>query len=292
MLGKFVTINLGIVLSISVAARAATGTNLSAAQIADKSVAASGGLQAWRAVQTLSEEGTLGAGGDQRSPLRVSLHTKNGSALPSTPRLAQEAQLPFVMEMQRPRKVRFELQFKGKTAIQVYNGETGWKLRPYLNREEIEPFTEDEIKAASTQSDLDGPLVDYAAKGTRIELVGIEKVEGHDAYKLKLTLKNGKDLHVWIDTSTFLETKLEGQPRVLDGKMHPVQIYFRDYRTVSGIQLPFELETRVSAVENSPQHPDETYVQAERITIAKAVVNPKLDASRFTKPVDSLAALR
>jgi hypothetical protein len=68
-------------------------------------------------------------------------------------------------------------------------------------------------------------LVDYAAKGTRIDLDGIEKVDGRDAYKLKLTLKNGEAMHVWIDAETFLEAKIEGTPRRLDGKYHPVEVY-------------------------------------------------------------------
>jgi hypothetical protein len=52
-----------------------------------------------------------------------------------------------------------------------------------LNRRVIEPYTADEMKVSSAQADLDGPLLDYVAKGTRIELVGMEKVEGHDTYK-------------------------------------------------------------------------------------------------------------
>jgi hypothetical protein len=44
-----------------------------------------------------------------------------------------------------------------------------------LNRRVIEPYTADEMKVSSAQADLDGPLLDYVAKGTRIELVGMEK---------------------------------------------------------------------------------------------------------------------
>lgn len=36
---------------------------------------------------------------------------------------------------------------------------------PFLNRHEVESFTSDEMKAIAAQSDLDGPLVDYAVKG-------------------------------------------------------------------------------------------------------------------------------
>ncbi len=262
-------------------------TDLSAAQIVEKNVAARGGLQAWRAVQALTESGKMGAGGDQRAPIPAEVpgakHPGKAMPLPSSPRLKEEAQLPFVMEFARPRKMRLELQFKGQTAVQVYDGANGWKLRPYLNRLEVEPYTADELKLASTQFELDGPLVDYAAKGTQVALDGVEKVEGRDSYKLKLTLKNGSVTHVWVDAQTFLESKIEGQPRRLDGRMHPVEVYFRDYRAVNGLQIPFVLETKVIPMA-SAAGVKELPFPTEKIVIEKAVVNPKLEASRFTKP--------
>jgi hypothetical protein len=258
---------------------------LSATEIADKNVAARGGLQAWRAVQTMKMEGEIGIGGNQRATLSVSVPTKNGesSILPKRP--AEEMQVPFVMELARPRRVRFELQFNGQTAVQVFDGTNGWKLRPFLNRREVEPYTPEELKEAATQTELDGPLVDYAAKGTRIELVGTEKVEERDTYKLKLTKKDGDSIHVWIDAETFLEAKIEGRPRRLDGTMHPVEVYYRNYQVVDGLQIPFVVETRVLPVAQSALGLEDTPVPAERIIIEKALVNPKLEASLFTKPV-------
>jgi len=199
-------------------------------------------------------------------------------------RPVEEVQLPFLMELKRPRKVRLELQFNGKTAVQVYDGTNGWKLRPFLNRLEVEPYTADETKIASMQADLDGPLVDYAAKGTRVELAGMEKVEDRDTYKLKLTTKNGQAIHVWIDAQTFLEAKIEGQPRRLDGTDHPVEVYFRDYRPVNGLQIPYLLETHVLPVGKNTLGFRDTPVPPEKIIVEKVVVNPKLEESRFTKP--------
>src|SRR5580700_9238145 len=166
--------------------------NLTAAAIVEKNVVARGGLQAWRGVQTMSMEGKLGAGGNQRAALPVPVPGRNANQTILPPRPAQEVQLPFVMELKRPRKMRIELTFNGQTAVQVFDGSNGWKLRPFLNRREVEPYTPDEMKAASMQEDLDGPLVDYAAKGTHVEMAGTEKVENRDNYKLKLTMKNGK----------------------------------------------------------------------------------------------------
>ena len=269
---------------------------LSAAEIVEKNVAARGGFEAWRAVQTMSLVGRLGAGGNQRATLQVPVQgpTTVSARRPGSqvvpPRPVEEVQLPFVMELKRPRKMRFELQFNGQTAIQVYDGVNGWKLRPFLNRRVVEPYTEEEIKVSSMQADLDGPLVDYAAKGTQIELAGMEKVDGQDTHKLKLTMKNGQAIHVWIDAQTFLETKIEGQPKRMDGTYHPVEVYFRDYRAVNGLQIPFILETKVLPVTQTATGLRDIPIPIERAIIDKIEINPKLDESLFAEPQTGIAS--
>jgi hypothetical protein len=253
---KIASIFISAAFGISLAAAAEDllpQTKLSAAEIVEKNVAARGGLEAWRAVQTLSYTGNW-----QRPVVPFAV-------------------VPFLIEFARPRKQRIELQFKDQTSVQVFDGAEGWRLRPLPNRHEVEPLTHEEIDAASVQADLDGPLVDYAAKGTKIELDSIEKVEGRDTYKVKLTLGSSKNLHVWIDSQTFLETKIEGTPRQLNGVYHPVEIYYRDYRSVDGLQIPFLLETRVQPVAEGTPFP------VQKMVIDKVVVNPKLDPSIFSK---------
>jgi hypothetical protein len=264
-----------------------TARTLSAAEIAEKNVAARGGLQAWRAVETMTLEGKMGAGGNQRATLSVPVpggRKTQGGLEGVRQRPVEEVQLPFVMDLARPHKSRVELQFKGQTAIQVYDGTSGWKLRPFLNRLDVEPYTAEEMKTSSKQAELDGPIVDYAAKGTRIELDGIEKVEDRDTYKLKLTLKSGDVTHVWVDAKTFLEAKIEGTPRRLDGTNHPVEVYYRDYRNVNGLEIPFVLETRVLPVSKNALGMRDTPVPPEKALIEKVVINPKFDAARFSKP--------
>lgn len=243
---------------------------LTAEQVIDRNVAARGGLQAWRAVQTLSMSGKMQAGGNEQPTNRTAGVTVGGVQMPKRP--AEQMDLPFRLELKRPRKSRLELDFRGQTSVQVYDGTNGWKLRLFLNRHEVEPYTADELKAAAVQPDLDGPLVDYAAKGTKVELEGTDKVEGNDTYRLKLTFKSGQTQHVWVDAKTFLETKIEGTPRRLDGKYHPVEIYYRDYRAVNGLMVPYLQETKVQGVK-----------QSEKIEIEKVSVNPKLEDARFAK---------
>jgi outer membrane lipoprotein-sorting protein len=256
--------------SLGAATASSSVSGLSATEIVDRNVVARGGLQAWRAVQALSLSGKMDAGGNSRPTLRVP-GVKPAAGSPSRPK--EQMQLPFVMQLKRPHKVRVELQFQGQTAVQVFDGTNGWKVRPFLNRHEVEPYTPDELKAAGAEAELDGPLIDYAAKGSKVELDGTEKIEDHDTYRLKLTTKSGSVQHVWVDARTFLETKVEGTPRRLDGRYHPVDIYFRDYRPVEGLKVAHVLETVVRGVP-----------QREKTEIEKVTVNPKLDDALFAKP--------
>lgn len=265
--------------------------NLSADQVVEKHVAARGGLQAWRAVQTLSVNGKLDAGyGDSAARSRRLAEGGLGASVKrahadtvvgaAKDKPDQQVQLPFRLEMKRPHKSRLEIEFAGNTAVQVYDGANGWKLRPYLNRNDADPFTAEEAKSEANKADMEGPLVDYAAKGTKVELAGVEPVEGHPAYKLKLTLKNGDVQHIWIDAQSFLDVKVEGLQRRMDDRMRNVWIYQRDFRTVQGVKVPFVLDTVV-----------EGFPQIHRMTIESVALNRTLDDSRFAKPQVLVAQL-
>jgi hypothetical protein len=243
---------------------------LSAAAIVERNITARGGQSAWHAIQTLSWTGKMEAGGNNQRYLKA----PGMPAPPVNPEPAAQVQLPFTLEMKRGHKMRLDLQFNGQTAVQVYDGTHGWKLRPFLNRHQVEPYTADETRIAANEPDIDGLLIDYAGRGTKIDVEGIEQLEGQAAYKLKLTLSNGHVLHDWVDAQSFLEVKIEGTPRRLDGRLHPVAIHLRDYRNVGGVQIPYVIETKIQGVERT-----------ERIVVEKATVNPHLDDSRFAKPV-------
>ena len=272
----FLTLSLLSILPLTTAQ--AQTASLTAPQIVEKNIAARGGLQAWRGLQTMTWTGKMDAGGgdsaarSRRAALAPSSST-NHAVMNAPEGKTEQVELPFTLYMKRGRKSRIELEFAGKKPVQVYDGTNGWKYRPFLNREDVEPFTNDELKSEAQKSDLDGPLVDYAAKGTKVESAGVEKVEGHDCYKLKLTLKSGDVQYVWIDTQSFLDVKVSGTPRRMDGRMHNVYIYQRDFKTVQGLVLPQVLETAVDG-----------YRDTHKMVIESLVINPKLDDSLFKKP--------
>jgi len=285
---------LGLIASVCVPAAlwAADGKapppSLTAQQIVEKHVAARGGLQAWRAVQTMSWSGKMEAGvgdsvsrsknwvaqswGRKSGTIRAAALEEAAQGTAPKPE-AKQVQLPFVMDLKRPGMSRVELEFAGKTAIQVFDGKKGWMMRPYLNRNNWEPFSAEQTESQVGKWDVDGPLFDYAAKGTKVALEGVDKVDGQDSYRLKLTLKDGKVQHIWIDAHTFLDVKVEGAPRRMDGRMHTVYVYQRDFRPVKGVLVPFALETVVDG-----------YPDTHKMVIEKVGLNPKLDDALFTKP--------
>jgi hypothetical protein len=119
-------------------------------------------------------------------------------------------------------------------------------------------------------------LVDHDRKGTKVALEGVDKVNGSDAYKLKLTFKNGTVRHLWVDASSFLEVKMDGSRR-LDGKTHAVETYLKNYKSVNGLMFPMLTETLIEGVPGST-----------KLTVATVTVNPALDDSRFqvdAKPI-------
>lgn len=288
MLRKSFVWSLAVSLSLSLAAVAQTAPKLTAAQIVEKNIAARGGLQAWRSVQTMTWKGKMDAGsGDSAARSRAFAMSSMGKMqpasrmeMPDKNETQKQVQLPFTSEMKRGRKSRVELQFAGKTAIQVYDGTNGWLVRPYLNRNDVEPFTAEQLQAEAQNADVDGYLVDYAAKGNKVELAGVEQVEGKDAYKLKVAQKSGDVKYIWIDTQSFLDVRVSGPQRRMDGKMRNVYVYQRDFKSVSGVLIPYTLETAV-----------EGYRDTHKMVLESVVINPKLEDSLFTKPQGAAAAV-
>lgn len=234
----------------------ASAGQLGAAQVVDKNVAARGGLAAWRAVNALTLSGRMEAGGKKNTAL------------------------PFVLTLKRPHKTRLELRFQEHTALQVFDGAQGWKLRPFLGRSEVEPFSPVEARSAAADEELDGPLIDYARKGSRVELQGMDTVVGHRAYRLRLTPKVGMARRVWVDAHSFLELKSDGEPRRLNGRMRNVTVFYRDYQPEHGLMMAHVLETVVEGARGS-----------HKITVQHVTVNPPAADDQFAKPALAAASL-
>jgi outer membrane lipoprotein-sorting protein len=231
-----------ILLALPAAAAAQT-----ADEIVAKSLAARGGVEKIKAVQTQRISGTISFG--------------------------QDANGPFVIELKRPMKLHMEVTLAGQTLIRVYNGKgAGWVVNPFAEDHSAQPMAEEDLKNIDDEADFDGPLVDYKAKGNKLELLGKEEVGGKEAFKIKMTRSSGEARTYFVDATSYQVVKWEGTTRFEDRDIL-VENYLRDYRDVNGLQFPFEIDS---------ESPDSQ--QQRKITIDKIEVDPKIDEARFGKP--------
>jgi len=178
-----------------------------------------------------------------------------------------------VQENKRPDKVREEFSLQGMTAINAYDGSTGWKISPFQGKKDPEALSEDEMKSIVEDSDFDDPLIHYREKGNKVESLGKDDVEGTDTYKLKVTLKSGDVRTYYMDADSYVPIKIETK-RTIRGAEHETESWLGDYKEVSGWYLPFAIEGGPRGSENKA-----------KIVYEKIEANVTIDDGRFTKPM-------
>ena len=100
--------------------------------------------------------------------------------------------------------------------MQAYDGTTGWQIQPFGGKKDPELMGEDDLRDLLLDADFDGPLVDYKEKGSTVEYLGHDVVDGDDALRLKVTLKNGDIIYDYLDPG-YLYGDSQGDPAVHPG---------------------------------------------------------------------------
>ncbi|HKP47411.1 MAG TPA: hypothetical protein VJT50_12500 [Pyrinomonadaceae bacterium] len=228
-------------LSLGISASAQT-----ADEIVAKFIKTVGGADKIQSVKTLRKVGTFNGGGGFEAAI--------------------------LEENKRDKMVRQEFSLQGLTAIVAYDGNRAWQIQPFGGKKDPEPLGEEEMKQILEDSDFDGPLVNYQQKGNKIEYVGMEPVEGTDAYKLKVTLASGDVRYYYMDTDYYVPIKIDTK-RMVRGAEREYETSLGDYKEVSGWYLPFSIETNVKGSSNR-----------QKVTYQKMEANVVIDDSRFHIP--------
>jgi len=217
-----------------------------AEELVAKNLQAKGGIEKIRALKTLRMIGTLDASGFKAA-------------------LGQESKRPVLL------RTTFSVQ--GMTQIQAYDGSRGWQISPFQGRKDPELLGEDDMRSLVEASDFDGPLVDPEAKGNKIEYMGHDQVDGDDAYKLKVTLKNGDILYYFLDPDTYIEIQIERQ-QFIRGSVRESVTVLGSYKPVNGVMFPFFIE---SGPKNNPD-------ARGKVTFTKIEANVTIDDNDFKMP--------
>jgi hypothetical protein len=176
-------------------------------------------------------------------------------------------------ESKRPEMIRQTFSVQGMTQIQAYDGSTGWQISPFGGRKDPELLGEDDVRGLAEDADFDGPLVDAQAKGNKIEYIGHDQVDGDDAYKLKVTLKNGDIFYYYLDPDTYIEIQIEKQ-QFIRGSVRESVTLLGSYKPVNGVMYPFSIE---SGPKNNPD-------ARGKVTITKIEANVPVDDKDFKMP--------
>jgi hypothetical protein len=144
-------------------------------------------------------------------------------------------------ERKAPEMLRQVFTVQRMSQVQAYDGNTGWQILPFRGRKDPELMGEDALREFLEEADFYGPLVDYQQKGNRIEYLGHATVDGDDAYRLKVTLKNGDFIYYYLDPDTYLEIRTE-RSVFIRGSVRETVENLGAYKQVAGVYFPFSLE--------------------------------------------------
>ena len=185
-------------------------------------------------------------------------------------------QAPFTIEYQAPDSVRMEFELQGMTAVQAYDGETGWAIMPFMGKTTPEKMADDELKSIQEMAEWEGPFVDWQEKGHSVELVGTEDVEGTEAYAVKVIRADSEDVAThYLDTEYCLPFLTKGK-REIQGNEMAYATSIGDYKEVGNIVMAHSV---ISTIGEGP-----TPMQ-QAITIESAEINVSdLSEDRFTMP--------
>jgi len=235
-----------LIVLISVCSFGVVSRSQTADEIVAKNIEARGGIQKIHAIQNIRMTGRFEGGGGFTASVG--------------------------QENQRPNLIRQTFSLQGMTAVQAYDGRAGWQIQPFGGKKDPELMGEDDLRGLLLDAELDGPLVDYKEKGSTVEFLGHDVVDGDDALRLKVTLKNGDIIYDYLDPDTFIEIRREIQ-MFIRGSVRELVVGLGSYKPVNGVMFPFSLS------QGSKNNPDQ-----QTSTITKFEANVTIDPADFALP--------
>ena len=200
----------------------------------------------------------------QNKVLKVNTMTMKGKIL------QQGMELPIMLQMKRPDKVRMEASVQGQKIITSFDGENGWQINPMMGSLDPQDLEPNQVKEMKSMGDMDGDLYDYAAKGPQLELIGEEEMEGTPTYKVKLTKKDGDRVVYYFDAESYVILKIE-TTSTIQGVEQTFEQFPGNYKMVEGMAMPFNIssayqgqtimEIVIDTVEIDQEMPDSLFVR-------------------------------
>ncbi len=179
-------------------------------EVVAKNYATRGGPAKWKSIQTQKMTGTATG---QGAEVGMTIYSKR-------PNLGRQ-------------EIVVEIPGQSISIVSVFDGVKAWSSNPMSGSDALTEMGGPEADTMKEQSDFDGSLLDYRAKGHTAELVGTEVIGGKKAHHVKVTRKSMPAQHFYIDVETGLELKITTEA----GSGPATDTELSDYRTVDGVQV-------------------------------------------------------
>ncbi|HQG77469.1 MAG TPA: hypothetical protein PLS58_08260 [Bacteroidales bacterium] len=156
-------------------------------------------------------------------------------------------EMPIVLYMKNPNKLRSVATIGGQEMIQVFDGEKGWVINPMTGSRTPVELGQEEISQMMRSSVFQNYLDNYL-RNNMLKLEGTENVNGRPVFKIKATIEGGNVIRFFIDRNNYQLVKT-----VADVKQGGVPVslesFFTDYTETNGFILPMTTTTSVAGME-------------------------------------------
>ena len=230
----------GIISFVFISAHAQT-----ADQVIQKYTTAVGGLAAFNAVKTAKMTGIVTSQGNE---LTLTVQIINGKA------------------------VRNDLAAMGQSVTNSYKDGKGWKINPFAGITTATDMTSAELIDYKSQTMLANNLMDYKARGHKVELVGQEVVDGIKTNKIKLTNKDDNKITTFFISAADNTLVKSVTTRNMQGQEIDVETFYSNIKEFNGMKFA---TTRIQKLGGQT---------LQEVNIKTIEFNIQIDEKIFDKP--------
>ena len=152
-------------------------------------------------------------------------------------------EMPMVLWMKNPNKIKSVTTFNGQEMIQVFDGEKGYVISPMTGSTEPVEMTPDQVKQTLRSSMFQNFMANYFKNG-QLALAGEENVNDKPAYKLKATIDGGTVIDMFIDKSSYFLVKTTTTASGVTMESYPT-----NYTETNGVMIPMKTSTSAQGME-------------------------------------------
>jgi hypothetical protein len=152
-------------------------------------------------------------------------------------------EMPMVLWMKNPNKIKSVTTFNGQEMIQVFDGEKGYVISPMTGSTEPVEMTPDQVKQTLRSSMFQNYMANYLKNG-QLTLAGEENVKDKPAYKIEATVEGGTVIDMFIDKSSYFLVKTATTVSGVTMESYPT-----DYTETNGVMIPMKTSTSAQGME-------------------------------------------